>query len=250
MAEPQGNLADVACRLERVHRAAVAKDVRGHPLAGDRGLHAGRGDDMLGEDIFEPRPGHRATGTVEEQRGILTTRANRELGPEGDRCLLPQWQNALAPPLAHDVNAGGRSCIELVDSQPDQLGDAQTRGEREMQHSAIPHARHAARVGRIEQRLHLQARERGGQRFFALDPKGIDLFDAAKMPTSGDVTGDVMPCDAGTEVNEAPGADPNQAPRQAAANTGPDENGVVRPVSDGFTYPPVSEVIQVVVSAR
>ena len=70
------------------------------------------------------------------------------------------------------------------------------------------------------------------------------------MPTSGDVTGDVMLWDAGTEVNEAPGAGPNQAPRQTAANTGPDENGVVRPVSDGFTYPPVSEVIQVVVSAR
>jgi len=35
--------------------------------------------------------------------------------------------------------------------------------------------------------------------------------DAAKMPTSGEVTGDVMLWDAGTEVNEAPGAGPNQA---------------------------------------
>jgi hypothetical protein len=86
--------------------------------------------------------------------------------------------------------------------------------------------------------------------FFAPDPKGIDLFDAAKMPTSGDVTGDVMLWDAGTEVNEAPGAGLNQAPRQTAANTGPDENGVVRPVSDAFTYPPVGEVIQVVVSKQ
>lgn len=85
---------------------------------------------------------------------------------------------------------------------------------------------------------------------FAPDPKGIDLFDAAKMPKSGDVTGDVMLWDAGTEVNEAPGAGPNQAPRQAAANTGPGENDVVHPVSDGFTYPVVREVIQVLVSAR
>ncbi|MGH8247245.1 MAG: spondin domain-containing protein, partial [Gammaproteobacteria bacterium] len=63
--------------------------------------------------------------------------------------------------------------------------------------------------------------------FFAPDPKGIDLFDTAKMPRSGEVAGDVMLWDAGTEVNEAPGAGPNQAPRQTAANTGPDENGVV-----------------------
>jgi hypothetical protein len=84
--------------------------------------------------------------------------------------------------------------------------------------------------------------------FFAPDPKGIDLFDGTKIPRSADVTGDVMLWDAGTEVNEAPGAGPNQAPRQTAANTGPDENGVVRPVSDGFSYPPVGEVIQVVVS--
>lgn len=86
--------------------------------------------------------------------------------------------------------------------------------------------------------------------FFAPDPKGIDLFDTAKMPRSGDVTDDVMLWDAGTEVNEAPGAGPNQAPRQAAANTGSDENGVVHAVSDGFTYPVVSEVIQVLLSAR
>jgi hypothetical protein len=35
--------------------------------------------------------------------------------------------------------------------------------------------------------------------------------------------------DAGTEVNEGLGAGPNQAPRQAAPNSGSDENGVVHP---------------------
>lgn len=86
--------------------------------------------------------------------------------------------------------------------------------------------------------------------FFAPDPKGIDLFDAAMMPVSEDVTKSVMLWDAGTEVNEAPGAGPNQAPRQAAADTGPAENGSVRPIDDGFTYPAVGEVIQVTVTAK
>src|SRR5713101_7079107 len=90
MAEPQGDLTDVSGRLERVHRAAMAENVRGHPLARDRGLYAGRGDDMLGEDILEPRPGHCATDAVEEQREIVVGRANREPGPDSDRCLLPQ----------------------------------------------------------------------------------------------------------------------------------------------------------------
>src|SRR5260221_486680 len=134
MAEPQRNLADIARRLERVHCAAVAKNVRGHPLARDRRMRAGRGDDMLGEDVLESRSGHRATDTIEEQFGIVAMRANREPCPESDRRLLPQWRDALASPFPHDVDAWGRPDIKLIDAKPDQLGDAQTRREREMQH--------------------------------------------------------------------------------------------------------------------
>jgi hypothetical protein len=86
--------------------------------------------------------------------------------------------------------------------------------------------------------------------FYAPDPKGIDLFEAAKKPVSADVTKEFTLWDAGTEVNEAPGVGPNQAPRQTAANTGPAENGIVHPVNDGFTYPVVGEVIQVSVASK
>ena len=48
-----------------------------------------------------------------------------------------------------------------------------------------------------------------------------------------------------TEVKEAPGVGPNQAPRQAKPNTGPDENGVIHPIDDGFKYPAVSEVVRI-----
>jgi len=76
--------------------------------------------------------------------------------------------------------------------------------------------------------------------FYALREDGIALFDASGKPISGDVTSPILLWDAGTEVNEEPGLGPNQAPLQAAPNTGPAENGVVRPITEvkDFTTPP------------
>ena len=84
--------------------------------------------------------------------------------------------------------------------------------------------------------------------FFAPDAQGLSLFTGPKQPISGDVTNYIKLWDAGTEVNEYPGAGPNQAPRQAAPDTGADENGVVQEVNDGFMYPAVGEVIKVTVT--
>jgi hypothetical protein len=86
--------------------------------------------------------------------------------------------------------------------------------------------------------------------FYAPGPEGISLF-ADGEPIDGDVTEQVMLWDAGTEVNEEPGAGPNQAPRQSGADTGDDENATVRPISavdDGFGYPSVTDVISVTVT--
>ncbi|MEM7133660.1 MAG: spondin domain-containing protein [Chloroflexota bacterium] len=62
--------------------------------------------------------------------------------------------------------------------------------------------------------------------FVAPAPTGMALFDGSGNPVSGDVTAQFPLWDAGTEVNEAPGMGPNQAPRQGAANTGPAEGGI------------------------
>lgn len=86
--------------------------------------------------------------------------------------------------------------------------------------------------------------------FYAPADGGIALFDADNEPVLGDATDRVRLWDAGTEVNEIPGAGPNQAPRQAKPDTGPDENGTVRPVADGFDYPEVSQVIDVTIAAN
>lgn len=62
--------------------------------------------------------------------------------------------------------------------------------------------------------------------FYAPAAHGIDLFRNGRAVT-GDVTGEFMLFDAGTEKNEEPGIGPNQAPRQKAPNTGVDEKGKV-----------------------
>ena len=53
--------------------------------------------------------------------------------------------------------------------------------------------------------------------------------------------------DAGTEFNERPGVGLGQAPRQAAANTGPEEARTVELLDPYFRYPTVSDVIKVTI---
>ena len=73
--------------------------------------------------------------------------------------------------------------------------------------------------------------------FFSPGDMGIRLFKGT-TPIIGDLTGQVMLYDAGTEVNEYPGA-------QTQANT--DENGNVRLVDDGLPWPDPSKVIKVTI---
>ncbi len=82
--------------------------------------------------------------------------------------------------------------------------------------------------------------------FFAFGEKGIALFNNGAA-VSGDFTGQVDLWDAGTEVNEYPGAGNNQ-PARGGAGTGADENGNVQIVNDGFTYPAVNQLIKVTIS--
>ena len=68
--------------------------------------------------------------------------------------------------------------------------------------------------------------------FYAADAKGIALFDGKGNPVSGDVTGNMILWNAGTEMDEEIGIGPNQGPRQKGPNTGVDERGVVHRVND------------------
>lgn len=85
--------------------------------------------------------------------------------------------------------------------------------------------------------------------FYAPD-QAIDLFDKNGDPISGDITRSFRLWDAGTEVNQAPGIGADQGPRQKGPNTGIAENGVVKLVDDGFSYPETSSVLRVTIAAQ
>jgi hypothetical protein len=88
--------------------------------------------------------------------------------------------------------------------------------------------------------------------FYTFPEGGIPLFNNGN-PMTGDMTGQVLLYDAGTEVNEFPGAGLNQVIRQSGADTGEEENGVVTNidnVGDGFTYPAVGDIIRVTITPQ
>jgi hypothetical protein len=78
----------------------------------------------------------------------------------------------------------------------------------------------------------------------------INLFDADGKPLNGDITDKFLLWDAGTEVNQAPGLGADQGPRQKGPNTGVAENGVVRLVKDGFSYPNTKAVLRITITAQ
>ena len=77
--------------------------------------------------------------------------------------------------------------------------------------------------------------------------EGIRLFPDGR-PLNANITGSLQLWDAHTEVNEYPGAGNNQAPRQTGPNTGADQSGNVMEVNDGFSYPPVDQMLKVTIS--
>ena len=80
--------------------------------------------------------------------------------------------------------------------------------------------------------------------FYSFSEDGLALFDG-NVPVSGDVTASINLYDAGTEIDEVPGAGLNQVIRQSGFDIGPaDPNNTVRAVNEAG-LPSVAEVIQV-----
>jgi hypothetical protein len=83
--------------------------------------------------------------------------------------------------------------------------------------------------------------------WFYSNDRPIALFSNGK-PVSGDMTPQLSLWDAGTEVDEEPGAGPNQAPRQKSANSGTPETQSVVHVSGRWTPPAIGRLIRVTVT--
>ena len=100
--------------------------------------------------------------------------------------------------------------------------------------------------------------------YYAFAPEGLALFEDGTplgLNSPADVTDQVHLYDAGTEVDQKPGAGADQAPRQSEVGAGMAENGSVVEVTnmetaddslenDGFSYPPTSDVLSVSVSSE
>jgi hypothetical protein len=85
--------------------------------------------------------------------------------------------------------------------------------------------------------------------FYSLGANGLPLFNG-DTPVSGDVTSQVVLYDAGTEEDTGPGVGPDQAPVQAAPNTGPGDNDSTIRVPGGFTIPAAASVIRVTITPQ
>jgi hypothetical protein len=88
--------------------------------------------------------------------------------------------------------------------------------------------------------------------FLAPRDGSIALFTKDGRPVAGDVSMQVAMFDAGTEINQAPGAGPDQAPRQKGPNVGASQHVPVQLLAtrhDGFQYPPVASVVKVTIEA-
>ncbi|MGZ3417394.1 MAG: spondin domain-containing protein [Polyangiales bacterium] len=87
--------------------------------------------------------------------------------------------------------------------------------------------------------------------FLSLGEKGVALVDGGGAPRSiADINADLASMlaawDAGTEGNQASALGPDQAPRQAAANTGAGEGtGKVRKVDQVWAFPAAKHVVRV-----
>jgi hypothetical protein len=84
--------------------------------------------------------------------------------------------------------------------------------------------------------------------FYAPAGSGLALYSDSGNPITGDVTNMLYLWDAGTEVNQEPGVGSDQAPRQTDPDTGMEENGTIKmltEVNDGFMYPAKEDVISV-----
>jgi len=82
--------------------------------------------------------------------------------------------------------------------------------------------------------------------FYAPAESGIELFKDGKA-ISGDISGQIMLWDVGTEVDQEAGIGSDQGPRQKGPNTGKAENGVVRQVQDGKAYAVGRNVLRVTI---
>ena len=113
--------------------------------------------------IGEAPSAHRLSSGVDEHLGRCDPPANGEPSAQGCRRGLPQGERPFPPSLAKNTNAHRRQ-VDVLELQPRQLGDAQTRTNRQMQHGPIANAISRGGIRGVEHRLQLLAQKIGTRR--------------------------------------------------------------------------------------
>src|SRR3712207_6522963 len=202
-----------------------------------------------------------AAGTADPANPPVTFSVLIESVTRADTLVLPDRTTTRAPIspglyvispkkwlVFHTGNVAGGTAIERLaeDGNPAPLIDALAKDGHNT--TRFVHDEPFTVVARPGDRLHFAVMfAQSNDVFLAPRASGIELFDRDGRPFSGDATGAVVLWDAGTEVNQPPGAGPDQAPRQGAPNTGTDENGIIHVLSDGYRYPAVANALRVTI---
>jgi hypothetical protein len=143
----------------------------------------------------------------------------------------------LVDSLADDdlVSQAGAFATPVGESRPAPLAPGMSY---EFEFEAEPPARYLSLVTMFVQSNDL---------FYALGGAGGLRVLGGMDSADGDVTDAVGLWDAGTEINEEPGAGANQAPRQPGPGVGLVERGTVAPIEDvnGYDYPAAEDVLRV-----
>ncbi|MFL5343924.1 MAG: spondin domain-containing protein [Hyalangium sp.] len=85
--------------------------------------------------------------------------------------------------------------------------------------------------------------------FFGTTPEGIDLFDAAGEPVTGDLSASLHLYDAGTELSEEPAIGPNTGPQQSDPDMGlADTDNKIREVTSATYATPVASHLKLTIS--
>ena len=120
----------------------------------------GRG--MLLEQIGEAPSAQRLSPGVDEHLGCCDPPANGEPGAQCCGRGLPQGERPFPPSLAKNTNAHRRQ-VDVLELQSRQLGHAQPRTDRQMQHGPVADAIACGRIRSVEHGLQLLPQKIGHQ---------------------------------------------------------------------------------------
>jgi hypothetical protein len=119
--EPEGDLPNVAGRVQSVHGTRMPQTVRRNLFLRQRRLPGAGSSNVLFQNVFETRPSHDIAAGVQEEGCALRLTTNLKPVTKSGRCLFPQRKHPFTTAFAHHVNGGLRVEDQISQIKTDQL---------------------------------------------------------------------------------------------------------------------------------